>query len=418
MKPNQGALRYFGQIKSGTTPASGNADYWNGDVSWATPEDLGKLTGREIESTKRTVTESAVDETNLSVLPAGSVLISTRAPIGHMALVARPMAFNQGCRGIIPDERTHGPFLYYLLKSRAPELNATANGTTFVELTRDDLASVQVKLPPLATQRRIADFLDGKTAQIDGLIAAKRALLDRLAEKRQSLITHAVTRGLTPGVQMKASGVDWLGDVPAHWEVANIRRFATMKTGHTPSRSKPEYWDECTIPWFTLRDVWQLRDGTRWYLEETNDKISELGLANSAAELLPAGTVVFSRTASIGYSGIMPEPMATSQDFWNWVCGPKLTPEYLLLLFRSMTQKFAESTSGSTHKTIYQPIAAGLEICVPPVAEQDAISAYVLDRAPAVDATASKVRQSIETLTEYRAALVTAAVTGQIDGLA
>jgi len=92
-----------------------------------------------------------------------------------------------------------------------------------------------------------------------------------------------------------------------------------------------------------------------------------LGLANSAAELLPAGTVIFSRTASIGFSGIMPCPMATTQDFWNWICGPKLIPEYLLFLFRAMTQKFAEITNGSTHKTIYQPIAAGLEICVPPI---------------------------------------------------
>ena len=87
-----------------------------------------------------------------------------------------------------------------------------------------------------------------------------------------------------------------------------------MKTGHTPTATEAAYWDDCTIPWFTLADVWQLRDGTRWYLEETSENISELGLANSAAELLPAGTVVFSRTASIGFSGIMPQPMATSQD--------------------------------------------------------------------------------------------------------
>ncbi|MBK1732782.1 hypothetical protein CKO41_13530 [Thiococcus pfennigii] len=269
-------------------------------------------------------------------------------------------------------------------------------------------------LPPLDTQRRIARFLDEKTARIDALIEKKRALLDRLAEKRQALITRAVTKGLNPDAPLKPSGIDWLGDIPAHWEKGNIRRFAQMKTGHTPSRSKPDYWDECTIPWFTLADVWQLRDGTRWYLEETAEKISEMGLANSAAELLPAGTVVFSRTASIGFSGIMPQPMATTQDFWNWVCGPKLTSEYLLLLFRSMRQKFEESTSGSTHKTIYQGIAAGLEICVAPIEEQREIASFVFERAAATDAAAKQIRSSIDMLSEYRAALITAAVTGQI----
>ena len=110
--------------------------------------------------------------------------------------------------------------------------------------------------------------------------------------------------------------------VPSHWESGNIRRFAQMKSGHTPSRSVSAYWENTDIPWFTLADVWQLRDGKQIYLGDTVNKINELGLANSAAELLPACTVVLSRTASVGYSGIMPRPMATSQDFWNWLCGP------------------------------------------------------------------------------------------------
>ncbi|WP_249793858.1 restriction endonuclease subunit S [Bradyrhizobium cenepequi] len=110
----------------------------------------------------------------------------------------------------------------------------------------------------------------------------------------------------------------------------------------------------------------------------------------------------------------MPEPMATSQDFWNWVCGPKLLPEYLLLLFRSMTQKFEESTNGSTHKTIYQGIAAGLEICVPPLNEQRDIVEYVFARVPAVDEIVLKVRKSLDRLRGYRAALITSAVTGKI----
>ena len=311
----------------------------------------------------------------------------------------------------LPEKELDAKWLAYALLDM--NLNQYSVSAAQPGLSVDNLKHLRKAVPPLDTQRRIARFLDEKTARIDGLIEKKRELLDRLAEKRQSLMAHAATRGLDPGARMKPSGIDWLGDVPVHWETGNIRRFATMKTGHTPSRSRAEYWNNCTIPWFALTDVWQLRNG-RWYLEETAEKISEIGLANSAAELLPTGTVVFSRTASVGYSGIMPRPMATTQDFWNWVCGPKLTPRYLLLLFRSMTQKFEESTSGSTHKTIYRGIAAGLRICVAPISEQEEISDFVFERSAETDTLAKQVRSSIENLSEYRAALITAAVTGQI----
>lgn len=315
-----------------------------------------------------------------------------------------------------PGQELDGGFLSWLCRSEPlnDQFKLGANGIIRYGLGQYPMKNAFIALPPLETQRRIARFLDEKTARIDALIEKKRALLERLAEKRQALITRAVTKGLNPDAPLKPSSIDWLGDIPAHWETGNIRRFARMKTGHTPSRSNPEYWSDCTIPWFTLADVWQLRNGVRWYLEQTAEKISEIGLANSAAELLPAGTVVLSRTASIGYSGVMPEPMATSQDFWNWICGPKLIPEYLLLLFRSMTQKFEESTSGSTHKTIYQGIAAGLEIRVAPLEEQRSIADYVFDRALAIDNGAAKIRTSIEKLIEYRVALITAAVTGSI----
>lgn len=318
-----------------------------------------------------------------------------------------------------PGKDLDGGYLAWLC--RAEPLNnqfrLAANGVTRFGLGQYPMKNAFIAVPPLETQQRIARYLDEKTARIDGLIEKKRTLLDRLAEKRQALITRAVTKGLNPDAPMKPSGIDWLGDVPAHWEVGNIRRFATMKTGHTPSRSNTEYWHDCKIPWFTLADVWQLRDGTRWYLEETAEQISEMGLANSAAELLPPGTVVFSRTASVGYSGVMPTPMATTQDFWNWICGPKLTSEYLLLLFRCMKQKFDESTSGSTHKTIYQGVASGLQICVAPIIEQNEINAYVFDQASKIDAVATAVRGSIKKLLEYRAATITAAVTGQIVNL-
>lgn len=278
-----------------------------------------------------------------------------------------------------------------------------------------DVARLPVLLPPLEEQRTIADYLDRETARIETLIEEQHRLIAMLRERRQAVIESAVGRGLDPVTRMKPSGLFWTQEVPQHWTVANIRKFATMKTGHTPSRSNPEYWDDCTIPWFTLADVWQLRDGTRNYLGETASRISELGLANSAAELLPAGTVVLSRTASVGFSGIMPVEMATSQDFWNWIPGSALDAEYLMWTFRAMRSEFQSLMIGSTHKTIYQPTAAAFRIPVPPMSEQRRIAAYLDEQTEKIDALTEETERFLELAQERRAALITAAVTGQID---
>src|SRR6185369_14841268 len=192
--------------------------------------------------------------------------------------------------------------------------------TGIQNLDSDSYLQESGAFPDLSEQRAIATFLDRETTKIDALMAKKERLIELLQEQRGALITRAVTKGLDLSVAMKNSGVDWIGDVPTQWGVSRIKFVARLRSGHTPSRQQTEYWQDCTIPWFGLADVWQIRDGRTEYVTETAEKISELGLANSAARLLPAGTVMLSRTASVGFSAIMGVPMATTQDFVNWVC--------------------------------------------------------------------------------------------------
>ncbi len=135
----------------------------------------------------------------------------------------------------------------------------------------------------MAEQRAIAAFLDWETARIDALVGHKERLIELLEEKRQAVISHAVTRGLNPSAPTKDSGVPWLGRVPQHWEVSRTKFVARLESGHTPSRQHPEYWQNCTIPWITLADVWQLRGGWQEYVSQTEEQVSELGIANSAA---------------------------------------------------------------------------------------------------------------------------------------
>ena len=325
------------------------------------------------------------------------------------------------------------PFAYeqrYLLYAMLTDgfvslVDSSTFGAKMPRANWDLVGATALPLPPLDEQRAIAAYLDRETERIDALVAKKRQLVERLHEYRTALITRTVTRGLPPGAaraagldpspRLRPSGVEWLGDVPEHWEVGNIRRYAEMKSGHTPSRQHPEYWENCYIPWFTLADVWQLRDPRTLYAGETKELVSEVGIANSAAELLPTGTVMLSRTASIGFSGIMPVPMATSQHYWNWVCSPKLIPAYLLLTFRAMRPEFDRLMVGSTDRTIYEADAASFQIPVPPLGEQKAIAALLEERLPSTNAAVDTATLAIERLQEYRTALITAAVTGKID---
>ncbi len=176
-----------------------------------------------------------------------------------------------------------------------------------------------------------------------------------------------------------------------------IRKVARLGTGHTPSRSVDAYWDpaECTIPWLTLADVWQLRDGSVSVVHETKEKISPLGLANSAAVRHPAGTVAFSRTASVGFSCILGTEMATSQDFVTWTCGPQLDPRYLLWVLRAERDDILRRTQGSTHKTIYMPDVEQLTIPLPRVDEQRKIVGLLQERSAEVREAMTKIAQLV-----------------------
>ena len=176
-----------------------------------------------------------------------------------------------------------------------------------MELSTDALAAMPVVFPPLDEQRRIADFLDAQTAQIDRLATVQGQARTVLRERRLANVFAAVTG--SSGTDRRPSQLAWADSLPSAWRSVKLGRFAKMGSGHTPSRLHPEWWVDCTIPWITTGEVSQVRDDRLEILTATRERISEIGMANSAAELHPKGTVVLCRTASAGYSAIMGEDM-------------------------------------------------------------------------------------------------------------
>lgn len=154
-------------IINGGTPKSKVATYWDGDVQWLTPKDMGRMEGREISATPRTISEAGLAKSSTRLVPPRSVILSTRAPIGHLAINTVPMSFNQGCRGIVPGDRLNNVFLYYFLAANRKLLDDLGSGTTFKELSATNLRAVELPLPPLEEQKRIAAVLDQAFAALD-----------------------------------------------------------------------------------------------------------------------------------------------------------------------------------------------------------------------------------------------------------
>lgn len=172
-----------------------------------------------------------------------------------------------------------------------------------------------------------------------------------------------------------------VGIIPEDWRYLPITKIARLESGHTPSKRRMDYWGG-SINWISLFDTQGLSKNE---ITNTEKTITEEGLNNSSARLLPAGTVVFSRTATVGKTSIMASPMATSQDFANYVCGPDLHNVFLVYLFRSMGRSWKALMAGSIHNTIYMPTFKALKILVPPLSEQKAIAEVLSDTDALID---------------------------------
>ena len=260
-------------------------------------------------------------------------------------------------------------------------------------------------------QQRIARFLDEKTARIDGLIEKKRALLDRLAEKRQALITRAVTKGLSPEAPTKPSGIDWIGDIPEHWEVLSLKRVLASSMYGISASLEPS-GEVAVLRMGNLVDGEIDFDDLR-FLDEVDEDL-----------LLDANDVVFNRTNSLDlvgktsiFRGKPSFPVSLASYLVRFRFTDRYNPEYAnyvmgtqVLMALGRTLALPSIGQANLNPSRY----ALIEFPIPPKEEQLEIVAYLVDKANEINQIEVQVSQSIESLTEYRSALITAAVTGQL----
>ena len=184
-------LKNIAVIFNGATPSSNNQDYWDGNIVWITPKDINNI--KFITSSERKITQKGYENCGSSLVSLGTIVITTRAPIGKVAITDVELCTNQGCKSLVLNEKINNIFLYYYLTVSTEYLNSLGSGTTFMELSGTALGIIKVPFPTIQEQQQIADYLDTQTAKIDQAIALKTAHIEKLKEYRNVLINDVVT---------------------------------------------------------------------------------------------------------------------------------------------------------------------------------------------------------------------------------
>lgn len=289
-------------------------------------------------------------------------------------------------------------------------LNATdytpwIEGSTRDKLTQDKMGSILLPTPPLAEQQSIANFLDTESTRIDGLVAAKQRLLDLLAEKRKAIIATAITRGLDPKVKLRNSGVPWLGEISAHWEIERARWLFRERD----VRSTTGEEEMLTVSHLTGVTPRSEKD-VNMFEAETNEgyKLCE-----------PGDLVINTLWAWMGAMGIAPVKGIVSPAYNVYEPGPRLEPAYIDALVRLpvFAQEVTRYSKGvwSSRLRLYPEGFFEVYLPVPPLAEQRAVVAHIARETAKLDAVRAATERTIALLKERRSALIAAAVTGQLD---
>ena len=396
-------------ITYGIVQAGENVPY---GVPYIRPVDMNGHKGVDPATLLRTSPEIAAAYKR-SALKAGDVVVSIGPSFGKTMIVPEELAganLTQGTARVAVSTEVDARFMVWALQQAEAIAywEQSVGGATFRALNLGPLANTPVPLLSVEQQRAIADFLDDETAKIDTLIAKQEQLIATLREDRTATITHAVTKGLDPDVHLKHSGVEWLGEVARHWVVSRFSRHVAINGGQVDPRL-PQY---AAMPLIAPNHI---ESGTgRLLLLET---AAEQG-ADSGKYLVAEGQVIYSKIRpNLVKVVIAPCDTLCSADMYGLLPDSRITTDFLfyLLLSKPFTDYVVESSMRVAMPKVNHESLGGAPVWMPPVHEQRQICAYLDDRLGSIDRLIAKAGEVIDTLREFRSALITDAVTGKID---
>lgn len=306
-------------------------------------------------------------------------------------------------------------YLDYLLRTRAYVAEYIGRSTGIrssrLRLYPNQFLDIALLQPPRPEQDQIVAYLRAQDAHIARFIKAKRDLIGLLNEQKLRIIDHAVTRGLDASAALKPSGIEWLGDVPKHWDTLKLK-FATTRIvgGSTPKSDEPSYWDGGVV-WVTPRDISKTDS-----LHSSQRTISAAGLRSCSTSLVPPGSIIITSRAPVGNVAIARVELCTNQGCKAIVPAPETAiSDYLYLLLLRMKERLQVLANGTTFAEIGAAVLANEFIPVPPVAEQKSICQWIADECKPLDEAIQRAEEEIKLIREYRDRQIADVVTGQVD---
>ena len=351
-------LSEIGEIVGGATPSTKISEYYDGDIPWISPKDLSNFEGKYISCGSKNITELGFNSCSCKILPKGSVLFSSRAPIGYIAIAKNSLCTNQGFKSVIPNSSIiDNEFLYYTLVFNKEYIKNQGSGTTFMEVSGKTMGNIEVSIPiSLSDQRKIAGILSA----LDSKIENNNKINANLESQAQALFKSWFV-DFTPFKDQPFVDSE-LGPIPQGWKVGKLGDLGDIVGGSTPSKSKPEYYTTHGIAWLTPKD---LSTSKAKFTSRGEIDITDEGYNSTSTKLMPRGSVLFSSRAPIGYLTIAKNEICTNQGFKSLVPNGAGTG-FIYYSLRHLTPQIENRATGSTFKEASATLMRSVETIVPP----------------------------------------------------
>ena len=321
---------------------------------------------------------------------------------------------NSFCKGFhITDKKVNPVYLIFLLTSEILRelIRVEAKGFIRINLRQDRLSCVPIILPPLAEQEAIAAFLDRKCGEVDAMVSLQEQVIEELKAYKQSVITEAVTKGLNPNAPMKPSHIDWIGEIPEHWEIKRIKHISHVVRGGSPRPAGDARYYQGNIPFMKVADI--TKDEKK-FVDSCEYTIKEAGLTHT--RMVPSGTLLLTNSgATLG----VPKINTFNTTFNDGIAAFLDIDKNIDIIFayyslKARTRLFLESASlGIGQPNLNTDIIGGTSLLIPPLSEQREIADYLDGKCAEIDALISLKQQKIEELREYKKSLIYEYVTGK-----
>lgn len=399
-------------IGSGTTPKSSNSKYYdNGIYNWV---NTGDLNNGIVSNSKQQITDSALkDFPTLRFYPKGTIIEAMYgATIGKVGMLGMNATVNQACCAMIVDRNKAIPnfVLYYLLYYK-PQLLKESFGGTQPNVNQFKVSNIAITIPSREEQQRMVTYLDTKLSEIDHQVSLLTSKRDAYLRLKKSIINHAVTRGLNSNVKMKNSGIEWIGEVPEHWEVKRMKELSAIGSGTTPKSGEDKYYENGIHPWLNTSDVQDC------VINEAKFSITDKALNDySVLKYYPIGTILIAMYGggTIGNVALMNISATINQACCAIVSNEKLLlPKYLFCYLKCHKKKIISLGFGGTQVNLSQTIIAQLPVILPPLPEQRVIATYLDDKCAKIDTIVSNLDKQISRYADLKRSLIDEIITGK-----